>query len=226
LWGEQVAKVLAALVPILWALIGGYVIYLLRETLAGAFGRMTGLEVFGVKLALSGVQAMNAAIDIAQKNPQWQVEIPQADRKRALDRANKERALLEGAEILWVDDRPSNNRNETRMLRSFGALITFACSTDEAVDALQLGVQQRTPFDLIISDISRGPSDEEQTAGVAMLERLSVENLAPPVVFYIGRIRRGAGTPDGAFGLTNRPDQLLHLVLDALARERGPIAKQ
>jgi CheY-like chemotaxis protein len=219
--GEQVAKVLMALVPILWALIGGYVIYLLRETLAGGFARMTGLEVFGLKLALSGGQAMNAAIDIAQKNPQWQVEIPQADRQRALDRASKERALLEGAEILWVDDRPSNNRNESRMLRSFGALITFACTTDEAVEALRLGVQQRAPFDVIVSDISRGPSDEGQTAGVTMLRRLSVENVAPPVVFYVGRIRPGAGTPVGAFGLTNRPDQLLHLVLDALARVRG-----
>jgi hypothetical protein len=37
--------------------------------------------------------------------------------------------LFEGAEILWVDDRPSNNRNEARMLRSFGALITFAATT-------------------------------------------------------------------------------------------------
>jgi CheY-like chemotaxis protein len=220
LWGEQVAKVLAALVPMLWALLGGYVIYLLRETLSGAFGRMTGFEAFGVKLALSGGQAMNAAIDLAQKNPQWHVDIPQVDRQRALDRANKERELLDGAEILWVDDRPSNNRNEARMLRSFGALITFACTTDEAIDALRLGAQQGEPFDMIVSDINRGASEAEQKAGLNMLQRFSEENITLPVVFYVGKINSGVGTPDGAFGVTNRPDQLLHLVLDALARVR------
>jgi hypothetical protein len=28
------------------------------------------------------------------------------------------------------------------------------------------------------------------------------------------------GTPPGAFGITNRPDELIHLVLDVLERER------
>ena len=39
---------------------------------------------------------------------------PAADRKASLDRANANRSVFEGAEILWVDDRPSNNRNEAR----------------------------------------------------------------------------------------------------------------
>ena len=65
-----------------------------------------------------GEQAVNAAVDMARRNPDWEGESPAADQKRALDRATKERALLDGAEILWADDIPSNKRNETRMQAS------------------------------------------------------------------------------------------------------------
>jgi hypothetical protein len=39
-----------------------------------------------------------------------------------------------------------------------------------------------------------------------------------PIIFYIGRYDPTAGTPAGAFGITNRPDQLIHLAIDALAQ--------
>jgi hypothetical protein len=88
---------------------------------------------------------LDAAIELAEKHPDWAVEATAADRKAVLDRANAHRALFEGAEILWVDDRPSNNRNEARMLRSFGSLVTFAATTDEALRALQTGAEQICP---------------------------------------------------------------------------------
>jgi CheY-like chemotaxis protein len=146
--------------------------------------------------------------------------VPEADRKCALDRANRERSLLDGAELLWVDDVPSHNRNEGRMLRSFGAVITFACSTDEALAALRNAEEQLQPFHLILSDISRGPPDSEDDAGIRMLQRLHAERVFLPVVFYIAKPDLTKGTPPGAIGVTNRPDQLLHLVLDGLARTR------
>src|SRR5262249_22510081 len=102
-------------------------------------------EAFGVKFALSGGAALDAAIELAEKNPAWPVEVPAADRKAAIDRANAHRSVFEGAEILWVDDRPSNNRNEARMRRSFGALITLAARTDEASRALQTPAEQHQP---------------------------------------------------------------------------------
>ena len=63
-----------------------------------------------------------------------------------MDLATKRRRVYEGAEILWVDDRPSNNRNESWMLRSFGALITFACTTDEALGAIRDANTESRPF--------------------------------------------------------------------------------
>ena len=107
------------------------------------------------------------------------------------------------------------------MLRSFGALITFAATTDEALHALRTSTEQHQPFDLILSDISRDLPAPDPTAGLTMLPHLREAGFHQPVIFYVGRPEPGAGVPAGAFGLTNRPDQLLQLTIDALSRVRG-----
>jgi CheY-like chemotaxis protein len=221
-WGEQAGRVLeAAPLPLICLLL---VLVLVRmwNDLPAIIGRLTNVEAFGVKLSLSGGQAMGAALEMARKNSDWHGEAPMADQKRALDRAARERSIVEGAEILWVDDRPSNNRNEGRMLRSFGAMITFACSTDEALRALGDADEQHQPFDIILSDIARDVPDHDPKAGIAMLPRLRAAKHFQPVIFYVGRFNGDAPTPAGAFGITIRPDELLMLCLDALARVRDP----
>jgi hypothetical protein len=107
------------------------------------------------------------------------------------------------------------------MRRRFGAVITFACTTDEALQALHYSVEQSQPFHIIISDVSRDMPTHEPDGGIRMLDRLRADRVGLPIVFYVGRLRPGAGTPPGAFGITNRPDQLLQLILDALARTRS-----
>jgi CheY-like chemotaxis protein len=223
--GDQIAHIIGSVAGLLWVLLAAFVVWLLRQPLTAAVARLASFEAFGVKFALSGGAALDAAIELAQKNPAWPVEVPASDRKAALDRANAHRSVFEGAEILWVDDRPSNNRNEARMLRSFGALVTFAATTDEASRALQTAAEQRQPFDLILSDISRDLPTPDQTAGITMLPRLRNAGFRQPVIYYIGRPNADAGVPAGAFGLTNRPDQLLQLVIDALSRVRGTTAR-
>jgi CheY-like chemotaxis protein len=193
--GDEIAHIIGAVTTLLWVLLAAFVIWLLRQPLTAAVGRLATFEAFGVKLALSGGAALDAAIE--QKNPDWPVEVPAADRKAALDRANAHRYVFEGAEILWVDDHPSNNRNEARMLRSFGALITFAATTDEALHALQTGAEH-PPFDLILSDISRDPPEPDPKAGLAMLSRLRYAGFHQPVIFYVVRPEPGAGVPPGA----------------------------
>jgi CheY-like chemotaxis protein len=197
-----------------------YAVWLLRQPITAAVSRLGGFEAFGIKLALSGGTALDAAIELAEKNPDWKVEVPAADRKGALERANANRQVFEGAEILWVDDHPSNNRNEARMLRSFGSLVTFAATTDEALRALLTGAEQHLPFDVILSDISRDLPQSDPTAGLSMLPRLRHCGFHQPVIFYIGRPEPAKGLPPGAFGLTHRPDQLLQLLVDALSRIR------
>ena len=111
------------------------------------------------------------------------------------------------------------------MMRSFGALITFAASTDEASRALQTAAEQHQPFDLILSDISRDIPAPDPTAGLTMLPPLRNAGFHQPVIFYVGKPKPDVGVPAGAFGVTNRPDQLLQLVIDALSRVRGSASR-
>jgi CheY-like chemotaxis protein len=218
--GEQFAHILAALPALLWAAIAGYVVWLLRGPIEGAIGRITSVEAFSVKLAMLSTQAMTAAIDMARKHARWKIEVPPGDAAAALARAGRERERLQGAEILWVDDCPSNNRNEMRMLTGLGASITVAATSDEAVAAQRMATEQSQPFHLVLSDISRELPTHEPTAGIAMLARLRQEGFGQPVIFYIGQRDRDRAAPAGAFGVTDRPDELLHMILDALARAR------
>ena len=107
------------------------------------------------------------------------------------------------------------------MLRSFGALITFAATTEEALRALRTGAEQHQPFDIILSDIGRDLPAPDRTAGLTMLPRQREAGFHQPVIYYIGRPHPEGGVPAGAFGVTNRPDQLLQLVIDALSRVRA-----
>ena len=218
--GEQLARVLTALPPLLWAALAAYVVWLLRGSIAAALGRVTSLEAFSVKLAMSGTQAMTAAIDMARKNARWEIDVPAGAAATALERADRERKRLQGAEILWVDDYPSNNRNEMRMLAAFGVSITVAATSDEALAAQRMATAQSQPFSLVLSDIDRALPVPDAGGGLAMLTRLRQEGFQQPVIFYVGRCDRSRGTPPDAFGITDRPDELLQMILDALARVR------
>jgi CheY-like chemotaxis protein len=213
-----IAKALGGVASVAWAGLAVYVIWLLRNSLVQALDRLTGVEAWGVKFALTGKQALDDAVAVAEKNKRWPVEVPDEDRQRAVDRAAKRRRVYEGAEILWVDDRPSNNRNEAWMLRSFGALITFACTTVEALDAIGDANTESRPFDVVLSDISRDIPTLNKEAGLDMLTTVRKEGVVLPVILYVGNLKPGASNPAGAFGITNRPDVLLTMVGEALTR--------
>jgi len=220
--GKDIADAASGIVSLVWIGLAFYVIWLLRPLLPGLVDRVRGFEGWGMKFALSGgEQAMAAAVAIAAKNPQWPAEATEKERHQALEKAKARRLVYEGAEILWVDYRPSNNRNESRMLRSFGALITFAATTDEAMEALKVASSQVRPFHVILSDISRDlPPPPDTSAGLKMLATFRAQGINAPLIFYVGQPKPGAATPDGAFGITHRPDILLTLVGDALAQGR------
>lgn len=223
--------------PFFWIALAAALLFPARHSIATLLGRLGGLEIFGIKLAIAnGGKALNAAIAMGSKHHRYQVDIPDADRKKALARAEREQDLLSDAEMLWVDDQPSNNRNEARMLRSFGAVITFAASTAEALEAMKDSKEQGQPFHLIISDMRRDYADplplteeagiepevrQNSSAGIEMLNEFLANGVVLPVIFYVGHLDPGGQVPAHAFGITNRPDQLLQLTLDALARTRS-----
>jgi CheY-like chemotaxis protein len=165
--------------------------------------RLTGVGGFGVQLTFAE-QALTAATANRE-------DVTERNRTVAAARLQRDGELLVGARILWVDDSPKNNFNERTLFERAGARIDPALSTRDAITATRLH-----PYDLIISDWKR---PEGENAGPDLLKALHSEGNSTPVVFYVGRVEgRSRG---GAIGLTNRPDELLHLVLDALRADQN-----
>jgi CheY-like chemotaxis protein len=152
----------------------------------------------------------------------------------ALRRARRMHGVLSGSRILWIDDRPELAAAEERTLESLGVEVLRATDTVPALELLSPGRPRRTgttfdalvpdkarrtgpQFDAILSDIARPDS---RTAGIDALPL--IRQLAPetPVIFYVDESEARASTPAGAFGITNDPEELLHLILDVLERKR------
>ena len=230
--GNLGVDLLGSLPPYLWF---GLLVFLLvryRSQIEQLLRRLTGFKGMGVELAFAAASLDDAvaererflAPEALNQGPKadaaHRVEVPELDRKRALERARASLDLLAGKRILWVDDVPVNNRNERRILRGLGMVSEAAISTEEALARLE---RDESQFDLIISDMAR---DGDPEAGLRLFadyaELVERQGRAPddrlPLVFYVGRYNPGRGGPAGSFGITNRPDQLLHLVIDALAQ--------
>jgi CheY-like chemotaxis protein len=114
---------------------------------------------------------------------------------------------LQGRHVLWVDDRPNNNRYERQALEAFGVRFALSLSTDDALDQLR-----HQTFDLIISDMGRPPDAQ---AGYTLLDKLRAAGDQTPFVIYassrsiehVSEARRR-----GAQGCTNFPQELFTIV--------------
>ena len=205
-------EIIKIIPSILWfILILGLVVVFYKPIRDDLLPNLGGFKALGVELSFVK-DSINAAIELAEKSPQWKVEVSASDKDAALRRAKRHLAVFRNAQFLWVDDHPENNLNERKMFRQLRVEIDIAKSTEEALDMLK-----NSAYDLVISDMKRG---EEKTAGMNFLKKYREENKTTPVIFYVGVIDDDHGAPAGAFGITNRPDELLHLTLDALERKR------
>lgn len=155
------------------------------------------------------------------------------------DRIQRSATVLSGAKALWVDDmHPSENFAERRALSALGIGFDLARSNDEAQALFDAADAARSPYDLIISDIGREPRVDptsarcfpqgaQSDAGCKLVQivRGRYPINTPPIILYSGD-GDANGTPPGAFGATNRFDELAALVLDAVERrgqrERAP----
>jgi CheY-like chemotaxis protein len=165
-----------------------------------------GVEFFFVK------DAIDAVLKLAEKSPQWKIVVPSEDKEKALKRAKKHVHIFRDAQFLWVDDHPENNFNEQAMFRQLRVTTQTDGSTKEALEILK-----SRHFDLVISDVSRG---EKATAGLEFLGQFRKVNKTTRVIFYVGHFHPEKGGAVQAFGITNRPDEWLHLDFDALERKK------
>ena len=142
----------------------------------------------------------------------------------ALLRAHQLRRILRGARLLWVDDNPDNNQPMVDLLHRFRVVVDTAMSTSEA-----LTLARRHRYDVVVSDIAR---EGNKRAGLEMRAQMEQENTSRWTIFYVEKLDTATLpggkwphpiVPPGGFAITNRPDHLLHSILDALERDRWEV---
>jgi Caspase domain/Effector-associated domain 11 len=111
---------------------------------------------------------------------------------------------------LWIDDTPLDDQNEENVLTSIGLDIDRAESFESAAEMISAN-----NYDLIISDRGRDDNSEE---GNLFLKRLvEIKKKRLPFIFYVGK--DDGQTPKYAFGITQYPNELFHLVMDFIERK-------
>lgn len=123
---------------------------------------------------------------------------------------------LHGATVLWVDDRPDNNRWEREALQALGVRFELSTTTEDALRLLA-----RRSFDAVISDLSRGL---DRRAGLDLLDAIRRSDPTTPFFIYGGAqaVRsREEILAHGAQGCTSSPQELMAMVIAAIRDRHG-----
>ncbi|MFB7446501.1 response regulator [Streptomyces mirabilis] len=167
--------------------------------------RLTALRALGVEVELAA-----DLLDRAQDESQSTVTA--TARRTALGRLEHAADVLQGGQILWVDDRPQGNVPLVELFRAAGMHVDVTLSTEEATPLFR-----RRPYDIIVSDIDR---DGDQQAGIKMLRVLEQYRIDVPVLIYTGRFDPERGIDRRIFAATTAPVELVHYVIDLMERAR------
>jgi CheY-like chemotaxis protein len=175
--------------------------------------RIDSLSVGPISIKMKEA-AVSAAASAARAWPGQSVDVPRiratVDRAFTPEIANN----LTGKAVLWVDDKPANNELVVRALRRFHLDVEQATSTEAGLAAME-----RRPFNLVISDMGRGP---DLRAGYDLLKALrATGSKVPFFIFSSGdtpEFRREAKEL-GAQLSTNNMLELIDYVVSYLGNE-------
>jgi hypothetical protein len=196
---------------LLFAVLAGVVLALRRPLIERVLPRVAGVKVVGLELTLKPEDAQEVLSTAAARRKQPTPHLGVAT--SIVARAERNAEVLWGRQALWVDDHPDRNTAERFMLHSIGVFVDTAVANAPALAKLAAPGPSGSAWDVVISDIRRDSGTESgldlrgQTGGI-------------PLLYYVGTL--DGPTPDGALGITNRPEELLHLVMDALERASSP----
>ena len=137
----------------------------------------------------------------------------QQGRDQVSRRAARLQMLIRGARILLVNDVPSEMQHVIAILRELGVDVEVVTTTEDALSSLR-----QDAYEVIVSDMRRGSSVDE---GLKLLDRMRQDRINRSIIFTVGQNQPERGTPPYAFGITNRVDELLNLLFDAIERGRG-----
>jgi CheY-like chemotaxis protein len=209
--GEELIR---AIPSVLWVLVALLVLFLFREQIGALLGRLQSARLPG-NVQLTFGPALERAAEKASKQlqlPESVLGLTPQKVERLLNRARRNADDVVGARVLWVDDDPLQNAWEREAMDALGISVTTARSNTEAEFFLERG-----RVDLVISDMKR---PDETRAGYMLRDAMHKHGVTAPLIFYILELDLDRSPPERTFAITNRPDELLDYVIDAL-RVRG-----
>lgn len=200
---------------LLWVVFAMIAYFSLRNTIVNdVIPRVRSLSAFSLKIELEVREGLEAAAMGSAANAR---PLP-GELIAVTSRARHAAPFIAGARVLWLDDDPEANLHEMHVFETLGLLATPVTTEKAALARLQ----SPYPPDIFISDIRRG---DAASAGIQVFEEIRSRGLAVPTIFYIQNFKPELGTPAYAFGIANRPDDLLHLVIDILERRRAVVRR-
>jgi CheY-like chemotaxis protein len=216
----QLVNAITQLVGVLiWPAVLIFFLVRFRRALADFFAnlgefsfRAPGLEATAKRQQVQAAAALGAAI--GARTPDDEARASTADPRDVAAALPTPRAQrrLQGSRILWVDDRPNNNRFERQALEAYGITIDLSTSTEDALEK----TRQRS-YDLIISDMGRPP---DVRAGYTLLDQLrNSGNKTPYIIYASSRAPEHVkeARQHGAIGATNSPQELVRMVTMTLS---------
>jgi len=218
---QGIVQLISAVVPYVFLFLLGVVF---RGTIRDKIlPNVASIEGFGLKIGLVA-KKLDEAVEERRGDSGVSPHAQPApgERQLVLRRAQRLARLLQGARLLWIDQDPAGNHYEIELLRSLGIGIDLARSGEEAAELLR-----SLRYEVVVSNIKRVDivNGTTFTDGVKFLAALSKDfrgegKQLPPVAFYVMTVDPVIDT-SLALGVTNRPDQLLHYVFDAVERTRS-----
>lgn len=214
---------------IVWPGVILFVLYRFRGPLSDFFSNLSefsfkapGMEASAsrrqVAEAAAAISAAVSARPVEGAQPQDTLKEAKAAAEAVAEAATPQALRrLGNSTVLWVDDKPQNNQYEQEALETLGVRFTNSKSTEHALERIQ-----RQHFDAIISDMSRPPDDH---AGFTLLDALRAQGDHTPFIIYSSTKtpeQMNASLQRGAFGCANRPQDLIKLVLAAIAAHKKP----
>lgn len=148
-----------------------------------------------------------------ERDPRAKLQSTERGRSQVARRASRLQPILDGSQVLLVNDLPSQMLYVVSILRQIGVRVDVVRTTSDAMSMLREG-----EYDAVISDMHRGNTPDE---GIRLLKRMRAMQLLTPIIFSVSHYEPERGTPPYAFGMTNRIDELLNLLFDVVERVRG-----
>jgi CheY-like chemotaxis protein len=202
IWWIELIKISPGLIAVTLAVVVFVANY---KELRALLSRTTKFKGLGIEVEFTA-HSLDNAIE-AQK-----VAVSPEDRKGVLQRLQILAPWLRDMRLLWVDDNPENTRNERALLDRLGARVTTVKTSAEAERELR-----ENDYLLVITDIKR---ENKETEGLEFVKRMVTSKTYRWTIAYVGTDQWDHARPPYLFGITNRPDHLMHLICDVVERER------